>query len=62
MTTFLDPDKIGRTFFIAPAVTAEKRVICGADGRNVDDRITLAGISTTRRERYLAQQGGASHH
>ncbi|MBA5238625.1 hypothetical protein [Pectobacterium aroidearum] len=62
MTTFLDPDKIGRTFFIAPAVTAEKRVICGADGRNVDGRVALVDVSITQREPYLVQQGGASHH
>ncbi|WP_225085614.1 hypothetical protein U1R68_04380 [Pectobacterium colocasium] len=56
------PDKIGRTLFVAPAAMAGKRVICGTGGRNGDGRVALVGVSTTRRERYLAQQGGASHH
>ncbi|WP_189339597.1 hypothetical protein [Pectobacterium peruviense] len=55
MATFLDPDKIGRTFFIAPVTTAGKRVICGTDGRNGDDSVALAGISTTQHESYLTR-------
>ncbi|KFX05455.1 hypothetical protein KP22_12205 [Pectobacterium betavasculorum] len=62
MTIFLDTDKIGRTFFIALVIAAGKRVICGADGRNVDERVALAGISTTWYKPYLTRQGDASHH
>ncbi|MGI8489739.1 hypothetical protein QWJ20_14530 [Pectobacterium sp. S5] len=57
-----DPDKIGRTRFIALVITAGKRVICGADGRNADDRTALVGVSTTQCEPYVTRQGGASHH
>ncbi|MFJ5410064.1 hypothetical protein [Pectobacterium punjabense] len=55
MATFLDPDKIGRTFFIAPVATARKRVICGADGRNIADNAALMSVSITSHKRYLAQ-------
>ncbi|BES86035.1 hypothetical protein PEC302110_31320 [Pectobacterium araliae] len=61
MATFLDPDKIGKIFFIAPIATAGKHVICGADGRNVDNCVVLADVSTTQSDPSLTQQGGASH-